>query len=170
MKTASISTLAAILLVSVPAFADKAAAKATSNPPDIAELIPPKGPPSGAAFAFVGNAVYTNATAQQMAADLPGPHVAKNVVGGYSKNKRAYWACADIASSGGQLSLTFHGGLLILDFLRQLLDSELLTYQAGCQLIVVLVELFDLGLGLTELLFILLALALKLRSLILPSF
>jgi hypothetical protein len=35
---------------------------------------------------------------------------------------------AHIAGSSGQLSLSFYGRLLILDFVRQVLDSELLSY------------------------------------------
>jgi len=67
-------------------------------PPDIARLLPPDGDPSGAIFAFAGNAVHTNATSQEMTGDLPGLHTVKNVVGAYSKDKKAYWASAELVS------------------------------------------------------------------------
>ncbi|MEO8548432.1 MAG: hypothetical protein ABI678_00590 [Kofleriaceae bacterium] len=86
--------VACAVVVTTPALADKA----KPATPEIGQLIPPGGDPSGATFAFAGTGVYTNATAQQLTKDLPGLHVVKNVAGAYSKNKKSYWASADIAS------------------------------------------------------------------------
>ena len=74
--------------------------------PDLGQLIPPDGDPSGATFAFAGSAVYTGATAQQMTKDLPSHHALKNVAGGFSKNKKSYWASAEI--TGGSKAVDGH--------------------------------------------------------------
>lgn len=78
--------LVILLALAAPAYADKA--------PDIAKLL---DDPSGATFAFAGNANYSGATGKQMAADLPTGHTAKNILGAYSANKKSYWASADLA-------------------------------------------------------------------------
>ena len=103
--------VACTVLVASPALADKKAAKpAAAATPDLGQLIPPDGDPSGATFAFAGSGVYTGATSQQMTKDLPGLHVVKNVAGAFSKNKKSYWASADVASgvAGGPQAVDGH--------------------------------------------------------------
>jgi ketosteroid isomerase-like protein len=96
--------VACVVVVASPALADKPAAKPVAAPatPELGQLLPPDGDPSGAAFAFAGSGVYAGATAQQMKTDLPALHVMKNVAGAFSKNKKSYWASADVASGKSQ--------------------------------------------------------------------
>lgn len=82
-----------VCLVLIPAVAIAGAKDAA---PDIASLLAPDTDRSAAVFAFAGNAVFQSTAPQ--ASDLPKGHIAKNVVGGDSANKRAYWASADLAA------------------------------------------------------------------------
>jgi hypothetical protein len=84
---------------------------ADGGTPDLAKLLPPDGDPSGAAFAFAGKGVYANASARDIAADLPNHRVTKNVVGRLSGDKRAYWASADLAS-GAKSTVDGHASAL----------------------------------------------------------
>jgi hypothetical protein len=93
--------VACTILVASPALADPKAKPAVAATPDLGQLIPPDGDPSGATFAFAGSGIYTGATSKQMTKDLPGQHVVKNVAGAYSKNKKSYWASADVAGGSG---------------------------------------------------------------------
>lgn len=99
--------VACTVLVASPALADKK--PAAPKPPDLGQLIPPEGDPSGATFAFAGAGVYTGATAQQMTTDLPGLHVVKHFAGAFSKNKKSYWASGDIASGVAGTSQAIDG-------------------------------------------------------------
>jgi hypothetical protein len=94
--------IACVLLVPVLAIADKPAAPSV---PDIASLLAPDAD-LGAAFAFAGNGVAQGAAPQ--ASDLPKAHVARNVSGAFSKNKNAYWASADIATSATAKDIDGH--------------------------------------------------------------
>jgi hypothetical protein len=95
------SVIACLVLVPALALADKPAkapAAAPAPPPDLASLIPPEGDPSGAAFAFAGRKAFVNASSTDMTMELPGQHVVKNVVGSFSKDKRAFWASGELVS------------------------------------------------------------------------
>jgi hypothetical protein len=101
---ALVMVLALVVLPTV-AGADKGA-------PDIATLLTPDGV-AGATAALVGNGVYYGSTAKDMGADYPAAHVAKNVVGGYSKDKKSYWAAADLVSNAaGSKSVVGHASAL----------------------------------------------------------
>src|SRR3954463_15038659 len=92
------------LLLATPAHADGSA-------PDIATLLAPDGG-AGATAALVGNGVYYGASAKDMGADLPAGLAAKNVAGGASKDKRAYWASADLTTSADPKTIIGHASAL----------------------------------------------------------
>ncbi len=98
--------IAWVLLVPVLAIADKPAAPPV---PDIASLLAPDADRS-ATFAFAGNSVVQAAAPQT--SDLPKAHVARNVSGAFSKNKRAYWASADLATSATAKDVDGHASAL----------------------------------------------------------
>jgi hypothetical protein len=87
-------------------------AAAGNDAPDITKLITADGDPSGAEIALVGNNVYTNAAAKDMAADMPKDHVMKNVAGAYSKNKKSYWATAELTASATPKVVDGHASAL----------------------------------------------------------
>jgi hypothetical protein len=93
------------VLVPVVAFAG-------NDAPDITKLIAADGDPSGAEVALVGNNVYENAPAKDMAADMPKDHVMKNVAGAYSANKKSYWASAELTASATPKVIDGHASAL----------------------------------------------------------
>ena len=101
-------SLLVLLTVLVPAVA----VAGNDPPPDITKLIAADGDPSGAEVALVGNNVYENAAAKDMAADMPKDHVMKNVAGAYSKNKKAYWATAELTASATPKIVDGHASAL----------------------------------------------------------
>jgi hypothetical protein len=95
--------IACVVLAPVLAIADKPAAPAV---PDIASLLAPDADRS-ATFAFAGNSVLQGPVSQA-ALDVPKAHVARNVRGALSKNKLAYWASADLATSATAKDIDGH--------------------------------------------------------------
>ena len=100
--------IACVLMIPAVVWAAPPAAK--DIPPDIASLLAPDADRSAAVFAFAGNGVFQGTAPQ--ASDLPKGHVAKNVVGSYSANKRAYWASADLAASATPKDIDGHASAL----------------------------------------------------------
>src|SRR5580704_12231813 len=98
--------IACLLLVPLLAIADKPAAPSV---PDIASVLAPDADGS-AMFAFAGNGVVQGVAPQ--ASDLPKAHVVRNVIGAFSKNKSAYWASADLATSATAQNVDGHASAL----------------------------------------------------------
>jgi len=94
----------ALLVIPTVAHADK-------NAPDINKLLTSDGV-AGASAALVGNGVYNGATSTEMAADYPAALITKNVLGGYSKDKKAYWASADLVPAAGTKTVVGHASAL----------------------------------------------------------
>src|SRR4051812_18670883 len=96
--------VAVTLLLSTSAHADGSA-------PDIATLLTPVGG-AGATAALVGNGVYYGASAKDLGTDLPKNLAAKNVAGGYSKDKRSYWASAELPPAADAKTVVGHASAL----------------------------------------------------------
>src|SRR5580698_7820454 len=99
--------IACVVLVPVLAIADK---PAPASVPDIASLLASDADHS-ATFAFAGNSVLQGPVSQ-VALDLPKAHVARNVRGALSKNKLAYWASADLATTATATDVDGHASAL----------------------------------------------------------
>src|SRR5205085_8689722 len=96
-----------VLVVVVMVMFAPGLARAEGSPPDIAKLLAPDGV-GGATAAMVGNGIYYGASAKDMGADLPSGFAAKNVATAASKDKRSYWATADLTTSADPKTVVGH--------------------------------------------------------------
>lgn len=100
-----------VFVVVVLALLAPAVARGDSKAPEIAALLSPDGV-AGATAALVGNGVYYGASAKDMGADFPAGLAAKNVAVGSSKDKRSYWASADLTTSADPKTVVGHASAL----------------------------------------------------------
>lgn len=100
-----------VLVVVVLALCAPAVARGDSKAPDLAALLAPEGV-GGATAALVGNGVYYGAAAKDMGADLPKGLAAKNVATATSKDKRSFWASADLTTAADAKTVIGHASAL----------------------------------------------------------